>query len=276
MTQTFDMSDFWAARECPGEAEAGRARLALEWLPAEANSVLDLGCGNGVFINRVSGRLGVGVDRSLAALRYVRGLRCQADAGALPFADRSFDAVVAMELIEHLSVPLYPVALAEMARVARRYLLLTVPYRENLTLGHIVCPSCGCRFHPSSHVRRFDRPDLERLFSPYGFFPVRIEGIVPRKVLRWPWLRRRLAQLRGRIGFPRYAVCPQCGYTPPTAPSPGVSPAPVGGVGALGRRFWPKQWTYFWWMALYEKSQDRHGEHPRGQWVQRLVSGSEI
>lgn len=254
-TSSFEMPDFWATRERPGEVEVGRARLALEWLPAEVSSILDLGCGNGVFINQVTGRPGVGMDRSLAALRYVRVPCCQADAGALPFADYSFDAVVAMELIEHLPVPIYPVALAEMVRVARHYLLLTVPYRENLTLGHIACPSCGCRFHPSSHVRRFDRPDLEQLFSPYSFSPVRIEGIVPRETLRWPGLRRRLAQFRRRISFPRYAVCPQCRYTLPAASSPAASPAPVGGLGAIGRRLWPKQWTYFWWMALYEKEQ---------------------
>lgn len=250
----FDTADFWTARECPGAAEVERVRLALEWLPAEVDSILDLGCGNGVFINRVSGRFGVGVDRSLAALHYVKALCCQADAGSLPFADGSFDAVVAMELIEHLPVPIYAAALAEMARVARRYLLLTVPYRENLAVGHVVCPSCGCRFHPSSHVRSFDRRDLEQLFSHHGrFSPVRIEGVVPREVLRWPGLRRRLAQLRGRISLPGYAICPQCGYKSSSAPSTRTVAAPVGRLGAWARRLWPKQRLPFWWMALYEK-----------------------
>ncbi|MGC8947528.1 MAG: class I SAM-dependent methyltransferase [Anaerolineae bacterium] len=254
MSTAFEVPDFWAARERPTEPNVKRARMALEWLPVEADSVLDLGCGNGIFINQVSGRLGVGVDRSLAALRYVRVPRCQADARALPFADHSFDVVVAMELIEHLPVPIYPAALAEMARVARCYLLLTVPYREDLTVGHIICPSCGCHFHPSGHVRRFDRPDLERLFSPYGFSPVRIEGIIPREVLRWPRLRRMLARLRGRVGFPQDAVCPQCGYMSPAASSPGPAPRRSGRMKVWGRRLWPRQRTYFWWMALYRRS----------------------
>ena len=71
--------------------------------------VLDLACGDR------GGPAGIGYDASLAALRAATGLRVCGDARALPFADRTFDAVVC-----HLAFMLFadPArVVAELARV---------------------------------------------------------------------------------------------------------------------------------------------------------------
>jgi ubiquinone/menaquinone biosynthesis C-methylase UbiE len=64
----------------------------------------------------------VGVDTSLEMLKVAKGRArevalVQADADALPFADRSFDAVVSVTLLQNMSDP--AVTVREIARVLR-------------------------------------------------------------------------------------------------------------------------------------------------------------
>ena len=85
--------------------------------------VLDAGCGGGLVARELAaaGAEVVGVDRSLGSLgvarRAVRGhfRPAQGRLERLPFADGSFDAVVAADVLEHL--PDLPAAVDELARV---------------------------------------------------------------------------------------------------------------------------------------------------------------
>jgi ubiquinone/menaquinone biosynthesis C-methylase UbiE len=89
------------------EMEAIRrlARLAPE------SRVLELGCGGGELLRSLSRsvRLAVGVDLSPVGLRLARGEKrlaaVRARAEQLPFAERTFDALVAQHLVEHLRQP---------------------------------------------------------------------------------------------------------------------------------------------------------------------------
>jgi ubiquinone/menaquinone biosynthesis C-methylase UbiE len=102
-------------------------------------AALEVGCGEGVIADRLHGRFGevVALDLPDAGLRAdwrrYRGPRfLHASAHELPFADDQFDVVVAAEVLEHLSDP--ERGLREMARVARRHLVLSVP-REPIFRG---------------------------------------------------------------------------------------------------------------------------------------------
>ncbi|HWT25119.1 MAG TPA: class I SAM-dependent methyltransferase, partial [Solirubrobacteraceae bacterium] len=117
--------------------ERARADLGARAAP---ESVLDVGCGEGVLTQRwalaLPGRPVVGVDLDDPALRaeWARHAAPNLDyrvmrAEALDFADGAFDLVAGLEVLEHVPDP--ERALAEMARVARRHLLVSVP-REPL------------------------------------------------------------------------------------------------------------------------------------------------
>jgi SAM-dependent methyltransferase len=87
---------------------------------AGAGTVLDVGCGDGQ-VSRLATRLGattVGIDPTWNCVRVAaeRGSSvAQAGAAALPFGDRTFDAVVACLVFEHIRD--VDAAIAEVARV---------------------------------------------------------------------------------------------------------------------------------------------------------------
>ena len=97
--------------------------------------VLDVGCGNGFstfYMRRYVTEIW-GMDRSRRMLAdhplRAEGRLNLADAFQLPFASNSFDLVYGWEVLHHMSNP--TLAIAEMARVSRRYVLIAEPNRNN-------------------------------------------------------------------------------------------------------------------------------------------------
>jgi|SRR5215216_1543909 SAM-dependent methyltransferase len=115
------LADWYDARFVTG-AEPHQPGL-LELMGPGSGPCLDLGCGTGRnFLSIVeSGRTVVGVDRSSDQLRLARtrtdGPLIEADAAVLPFADASFDTVIAMWISTDLDD--FGAVLHEAARVLR-------------------------------------------------------------------------------------------------------------------------------------------------------------
>ena len=110
------------------------------WDEAAPDSALDVGCGEGVLTERFAERLGAGrvagVDLEDPKLRAEWDRRARPnlefrsyDGGDLPFRRNDFDIACAIEVLEHVPDPEH--TLAEMVRVARRHVLVSVP-REPL------------------------------------------------------------------------------------------------------------------------------------------------
>jgi SAM-dependent methyltransferase len=127
--------------------------------------------------------------------------------GRAPFPDSFFDGLFLVETIEHLTDRHLPAVLAETARLVKSggFVVITTPHRESLAAQELLCPDCGCRFHPVQHVRSFAGEDLTRLLSGYGFTrhfcrAVNLENYRSRDLMRrmrW-WMLRLLAYLPPR------------------------------------------------------------------------------
>lgn len=191
-------------------------------IPGDVKTVLDAGCGDGRFANRVAKVFEVtALDYSVAALLQVQVPKVCGDLTRLPFANGSFDLALCSQVLEHLPDTMFGVALAELKRVARKYVLVTVPNYEkdysDIRARSVKCPECKRVFHLDGHVRPFTSRSLRRMFRTYGIpgtACVDVRPIALRRVRRLP----RLGPLRWYLepeswGYWRSGQkCPFCGY----------------------------------------------------------------
>ena len=145
---------------------------------AAPSSVLDVGCGEGVLTEQWADRIApgriVGIDLEdpkLAAEwtgRQRPNLTFTAmEVERLEFGDGEFDLVAATEVLEHVTQP--ERALAEMARVARQHLLVSVPHEPlwrvlNMARGAYL-PQLG---NTPGHLNHWTRRSFVRLLGRYG------------------------------------------------------------------------------------------------------------
>lgn len=192
------------------QLEINRARETLEFIPSFVESVLDIGCGNGTITNLINRRLVVGLDFAKIPLSNVKRDVIQASVDALPIKSKKFDLVLLTEVLEHLQDNLYSRAIKDIKRLEPEYLLITVPFNENLSIGLCKCRLCGHLFNPNNHYRSFDEKWFKIMFSEY-----RLEKI-GYSSYRCP-ANEMLFSIRQKMGVysqSSTAVCNKCGGSP--------------------------------------------------------------
>jgi 2-polyprenyl-3-methyl-5-hydroxy-6-metoxy-1,4-benzoquinol methylase len=154
------------------------ATLDELWDKAAPHSVLDVGCGEGVLTVQWADRLAdgrvVGIDLDDPKLRTEWEKRARPnlefraeEATSLSFADDEFDLACAIEVLEHVPEP--EATLAEMARAARRHLLVSVP-REPLWRGLNMARGAYLRDlgNTPGHVNHWSKQAFVSLLARYG------------------------------------------------------------------------------------------------------------
>jgi 2-polyprenyl-3-methyl-5-hydroxy-6-metoxy-1,4-benzoquinol methylase len=163
---------------------------------AAPRAVLDVGCGEGVLVQRWAqalpeGRV-VGIDLEEESIQA--GWSAHAapnleyrvmEAANLPFAENEFDLASAIEVLEHVPDPEH--TLAEMARCAERHLLVSVPREPlwrmlNMARG-AYWPALG---NTPGHLNHWSRRSFVGLLSRHG------EVVQVRSPFPWTMLLVRL------------------------------------------------------------------------------------
>jgi len=162
-------------------------------IPADCESLLDIGCGPGTFIGSLpSGLRALGVDVADAQIQYARReygtdrhvFQCVTP-GPFPFDDASFDVVTMVELIEHLPVTEVDTLLGEARRILRPggKLIVTTPnYASGWPLLEKIVNARLPVTYEEQHITRFRPGSLRGLLTDKGYTNVRVttfQGIAP-------------------------------------------------------------------------------------------------
>ncbi len=183
MTQKFDYinhykidaEEFDYFEERTGATEHDERRVheyIISKIPKSVTSILDVGSGSAWVANYFA-RKNVNVtslDLSLANVEKAREIiphkshaQIVADSFKLPFKNKSYEVVVASEIIEHVVDP--ENFIRELFRVVKPggRLIVTTPYKEKLR--YYLCIHCNKKTPVHAHIHSFDENKLINLYK---------------------------------------------------------------------------------------------------------------
>lgn len=249
----YENRDLWTlSRRWDDHALRLRFSETINLIPSDVNSLMDLGCGNGIFLKLIGQTRAnirrIGLDRSTAALAEAQTFAgCPVLKGsveAIPFTADAFDCITALELIEHLPEPAYSTALREIERVAKNHIIISTPFDEILI--QVICPICRCEFNPSYHLRTFDETKLAGLFGDFELIEIRFVWR-EKQPLYYGALQRLYSYVRS---FPPLARCPKCGHRS-NAPSESDDRARTSSIRTIIKNIIPGKMRYRWVICRY-------------------------
>ena len=258
----YDSVESWRSSESIN-LQYDRIAFTYAMISSDVKSILDVGCGTGLFFDYVLDRKDVkferllGSDASMGRLKYVKADRVNADITCLPVDGLSFDLVSAMEVFEHLSVDEFVQGVNELVRISKRYILISVPNNERLEDNFVICRSCKTRFHPSHHKRSFKPDNINDLFQECGYraTTIRVFGKTAEMVFLTPlyrWFKRIFPPVH-RAESP----CPVCGFLLKGEFRSTINPGKPGYLKRIAnvlRLFWPTKYKGRWIIAMFEKT----------------------
>lgn len=160
---TYDMTSY---RNSPYEQE--RINHLIGLLHNKGDTVLDVGARDGyiaiMLTNLFSSVTALDLDKPHIKHDKIRCVKGDITS-CLDFPDEFFDVVLCAEVLEHIPPNNLIKACLELIRVAKRYVLVGVPYKQDIRVGRTTCYMCGNRNPPWGHVNAFDEKRLKQLFS---------------------------------------------------------------------------------------------------------------
>jgi SAM-dependent methyltransferase len=262
----YESHTFWDGEMLQDPYNKDRIINTAALIPTDTKTLADIGCGNGIFVNYLLDNYKniqvTGVDRSRTALKYVRSNKIEADIESLPFENNNFDCVTCLEVIEHLPIPVYKSSLKELARIAKKHIIISVPYDEKLEDSYTRCPSCRTIFNKEIHLRSFKEEDVINLFNEFGFECTLTKKLNPTEIYKGHSFYRKLFYPEQLTAWAS-PICPLCGYVETSylplkkefADKDMIPPKRkwISYLAALPKLFWPKKTHFYWILARYDR-----------------------
>jgi len=156
--------DLQAYRELQSEKDRIASLLAL--IPHKGHSALDIGARDGHLSIALTGFFDevTALDLEKPNIKHANIIPVKGDVSSLEYPDYSFDLVFCTEVLEHIPRQLLERACSEITRVAKEYIIIGVPYRQDTRVGRTTCYTCGKIGPPWGHVNIFDEVQLRELF----------------------------------------------------------------------------------------------------------------
>lgn len=117
----------------------------------------------------------------------------QGDVTKLAFENNQFDLVLCAEVLEHIPESLLNKACNELQRVTKKYLIIGVPYKQDIRIGQTKCITCGKINPPYGHINRFDENNLTTLFNSMSIEKVDFIGYQKSKTNNFSYFLNKLA-----------------------------------------------------------------------------------
>lgn len=146
--------------------------------PQFGKSALDIGARDGYYSKLMAEHFATVTALDLSRPNiHTENVSCiQGDICNLPCTNESFDFILCAEVLEHIPSNQLQSACSELERVCSDYLLIGVPYRQDLRIGCTTCYSCGQENPPWGHVNRFDEQRIYQLFPAFCSVTVSYAG----------------------------------------------------------------------------------------------------
>src|SRR3989344_11821 len=161
-----------------------RLNAALEWVPNRTQRLLDIGCGEGYFLQKLlSQRKSIqafGVDISQTNLNFAKkhipdAKFLLAPAEKLPFKTAFFDCITCLEVLDHLPKPEKPIR--EIYRVLKPdgTFILSIPSYDNPLwppIWKLWTWTLGRKWR-HAHIQGFNQTSIQPLLRKMGFTDIK-------------------------------------------------------------------------------------------------------
>lgn len=266
----YEAPGFWVEGALGDKSNQVRIETTVDMIPGDVRSLADIGCGNGIFGNYLMQKRPeisiMSIDRSEMALSYVKTQKKLGSIDNIPLENNSYDCVTCLQVLEHLPVHVYDQSLSELARISNKYVLISVPFNEDLQLYATQCPQCLSVFNADLHLRNYDVKAIDQLFTKYGFDCIGKQNIIPMEVLSgiefYQKLKKFICPPKKSFTSP---ICPICGYenatfksevpvTTTSQPNGSIVKKAFRPVKGFLKSIWPKKTLPgYWIIGLYRK-----------------------
>ncbi|MCF6210134.1 MAG: class I SAM-dependent methyltransferase [Gammaproteobacteria bacterium] len=199
--------------------ERDRFKETFDLLP-EAGTVLEIGFNDMRMSRLLAERYDVyGIDLLRSVNKKIQSEHdlklSYASIEDLPFPDNSFDMVLCAQVLEHLPESVLKKGVQELARVARQWVFVSVPYCQRVWNENYKCTQCGFIGHSMEHLYYFDKQRLLSLFpgwrtetfdlvgSQPGYAPDRLYSIANKLGNSWSTLYWKCTKCRQEPGIQR-------------------------------------------------------------------------